>query len=513
MESASDHAQLTGLAIVALAALVCGMVMRRFKQPAVAGYILAGIILGPSSLGLVEDRETIRQLAELGVLMLLFLIGMELSLRGFRAVWKIALATTALQIAVALVAMLGLGRLLGWPMAQVILLGFVVAISSTAVAIKMLQDIGELRTRIGQVTVGVLIAQDLAVVPMMLIVGSFGGGGTIGFAAVVQVVLSLVFLALLIVYLSQRQKIRLPFARLVGKSVDLTPLAGLAFCFGAAALSGLLGLSAAYGAFLAGLVIGNSTSRRIMIHHTAPIQSVLMMAFFLSIGLLIDLRFIWENVWTVLAVVVFITVFKTALNVGLLGLLGESWPSAFLSGVLLAQIGEFSFILAALGMSIGSVSPENYRLIVAVTVLSLVISPFWLETARRLHRVALMGVTSPRETLRLTYGKEASALVRSTRRAEGRVTDLVAGAGRWLGGVLPLARGKADRAEREDRTSSDPSPSPAARMKIGMTGARAGAARWLAQVLPRAGDRPDETPDDPTAEPEPSAPSRGSPAE
>jgi CPA2 family monovalent cation:H+ antiporter-2 len=511
MESAPDHAQLTGLAIVALAALVCGLVMRRFNQPPVAGYILAGVILGPAGFSLVEDRETIQQLAELGVLMLLFLIGMELSLRGFRAVWKIALATTALQVLVALVAMLGLGQLLGWPMPQVILLGFVVAISSTAVAIKMLQDIGELRTRIGQVTVGVLIAQDLAVVPMMLIVGSFGGGGTIGFGALVQVLLSLAFLVLLIVYLSQRQKIRLPFARLVGKSVDLTPLAGLAFCFGAAALSGLLGVSAAYGAFLAGLVIGNSTSRRIMIHYTAPIQSVLMMVFFLSIGLLIDLGFIWENLWTVLAVVAFITVFKTALNVGLLGLLGETWPRAFLSGVLLAQVGEFSFILAALGVSVGAVSPENHRLIVAVTVLSLVISPFWLETARRLHRIALMGVTSPRETLRLTYGREASALVRSTRRAEGRLTAAGAAARGWLGSVLPRAGGKAGQVKRERRAESDPPASRGARMKIGMTGARAGAARWLAQVLPQAGDRPGDARRDPGAEPSPSAPSGGGP--
>jgi CPA2 family monovalent cation:H+ antiporter-2 len=250
-----------------------------------------------------------------------------------------------------------------------------------------------------------------------------------------------------------------------------------------------------------------------MIHHTAPIQSVLMMAFFLSIGLLIDLRFIWDNVWTVLAVVVFIAVFKTALNVGLLGLLGESWPRAFMSGVLLAQIGEFSFILAALGVGVGAVSPENHRLIVAVTVLSLVVSPFWLETARRLHRVALMGVTSPRETLRLTYGKEASALVRTTRRAEGRLTELAAGAGRWLGGVLPPARGKAARVERADRTQTDGPPSPAGRMKIGMTGARASAARWLGQVLPRTGDRRKKTSDDPVAEPEPSAPSQGSPAE
>ena len=437
MESAHDHAQLTGLAIVALAALLCGLVMRRFNQPAITGYILAGVILGPSGVSLVQDRQTIQQLAELGVLMLLFLIGMELSLRGFRAIWKTAVAATLLQIAVALLAMFGLGQLLDWDLPQVILLGFVVAISSTAVAVKMLQDIGELRTRVGQITVGVLIGQDLAVVPMMLIVESYGVGGTIGIEALVKIVLSLAFLALLIVYLSQRQRIRLPFARMVGKSIDLTPLAGLAFCFGASALSGLIGLSAAYGAFLAGLVIGNSTSRRIMIHHTAPIQSVLLMIFFLSIGLLMDLRFIWENLWTVLALVAFITFFKTAVNVGLLGLLGETWPRAFQSGVLLAQIGEFSFILAALGVGVGAVSPGDYRLIVAVTVLSLVISPFWLETARRLHRIALMGITSPRELLRLTYGREAGALVRSTVKAEHRMVDIATGATRWVGDIMP----------------------------------------------------------------------------
>ncbi len=451
MESAPDQTQLTGLAVVALAALICGMVMQRFRQPAVAGYILAGVILGPSSVSLVHDRQTIQQLAELGVLMLLFLIGMELSLRGFRAVLKIALATTALQIAVGLLAMFGLGQLLGWPMPQVILLGFVVAISSTAVAIKMLQEIGELRSRIGQVTVGVLIAQDLAVVPMMLIVGSFGEGGTIGLGSIITVVLSLAFLGLFIYYLSQRQRIRLPFAKLVGKSVDLTPLAGLAFCFGAAAFSGLIGLSPAYGAFLAGLVIGNSTSRKIMIHYTAPIQSILIMVFFLSIGLLIDLRFLWENLWTVLAVVAFITVFKTALNVGLLGLLGETWPRAFLSGVLRAQIGEFSFILAALGVSLGAVSGQDYRLIVAVTVLSLIISPFWLETARRLHRIALVGVTSPREVLRLIYGREASALVRSTRIAEDRMVDMAGSATRWVGEIMPR-RGRFPREGRHDVT-------------------------------------------------------------
>ncbi|MCG8356648.1 MAG: cation:proton antiporter [Kiloniellales bacterium] len=428
------------IAVVALAALGCGLAMQRFRQPALVGYILAGVLLGPSGAGLVENRAAIQLLAELGVLMLLFLLGMELSLRGIRQVWKIALFTTVLQIAAALAVMFGLGELLDWSVASCLVLGFGVAISSTAVAVKMLEEIGELRTRVGQLTVGILIAQDLAVVPMMLILGAFGEAGADPYRPIINVVLSVTFLVLLIVYLSRRKRIRLPFARSVGKSIDLTPLAGLAFCFGAAALSGLLGLSAAYGAFLAGLVIGNSTSRRIMIHTTAPIQSVLLMVFFLSIGLLLDVRYLIDNLGLVLAIVAFILLFKTALNIGVIRALGETWPSAFLSGVLLAQIGEFSFIMAALGISVGAVSLEVHRLIVAVTVLSLVASPIWLEAARRLHRIALLGITSPRETVRLTVGLPATAFRRSSLRGSDRMVEMATNATRWVGDIMPRSR-------------------------------------------------------------------------
>jgi CPA2 family monovalent cation:H+ antiporter-2 len=208
-----------------------------------------------------------------------------------------------------------------------------------------------------------------------------------------------------ILYLSRR-RVHLPFMRVIEGSSDLTPLAGLVFCFVAASVTGLIGLSPAYGAFLAGVVLGNSSIRRLMIRQTEPIQSVLMMVFFLSIGLLLDLQFMLDNLGTVLVLLLILAVAKTGLNAAILKSLGQSWPNAFLAGALLAQIGEFSFLLAAIGRSSGTIDDYNHKLVVCMTVLSLALSPFWLMSARRLQRIALLGVTSSRETIRILYGSE-----------------------------------------------------------------------------------------------------------
>lgn len=380
------HDALIGVAIVVLAALICGIVMTRLRQPAIVGYILAGVILGPSGLQLISDRGAVEELAELGVLLLLFLVGSELSLRSFRTIWQIAVWTTSLQILGSLGTVFLFSLFLGWPTELAIVLGFCVAISSTAVAVKMLEDIGELRTRVGRITVGVLLGQDLAVVPMLLIAANLSGGG-FGFAVISKLLLSVVVLGAVVLVMSARQRIGLPFARVAEQNPDLAPLVGLGYCFGAATLTGAMGLSPAYGAFLAGLVIGNSRDRSTVMVSTLPVQSVLLMVFFLLIGLLMDLGFIWENLGTVLLLLLTVTVFKTAMNVGILRMLGEPWPRAFLTGSLLAQIGEFSFLIVTTAAAHGIIGEETHRLVVAVTVLSLVISPFWLMVARRSDRL------------------------------------------------------------------------------------------------------------------------------
>ncbi len=401
------HAQdaLTGIAAVALAALACGVVLERLRQPAIVGYILAGVLLGPSGLGLVEDRTGIDSLAELGVLMLLFLIGMELSLRAFRRVWLLSLTTTVIQIGAGVGVMLLCAQVLNWSVSAAILFGFVIALSSTAVAVKILESLGELRRRTGRIAVGVLIAQDLAVVPMMITVNAMGGD-EVDWLVVPKIVFSVAFLVGLILYLSSGRKVQLPFSKVVAGHADLLPLSALGFCFGMAALSGLLGLSAAYGAFLAGLIIGNSTDRQSMLGATQPIQSVLMMVFFLSVGLLIDLDYIWANLSTVLILFVVIAVFKTVVNVTALGLLGQAWHHAFLAGIMISQVGEFSFLLAVIATDAGVISQAHSRLIVAVTVMSLALSPLWVITGRRVQLLVSYGITESRELMALVYGPE-----------------------------------------------------------------------------------------------------------
>lgn len=400
------HNDFTGIAIVALAAMSCGVLFARLKQPAIVGYILAGVLLGPSVLGLVTDREAVSLLAELGIIMLLFVIGTELSVKRFAEVWRVAVVTTLLQVAGSVGLMLTGQYLLKWSFGMSVLLGYAVALSSTAVVIKLLQQIGELDRPAGRVTVGVLIAQDMAVVPMMLSLDALTKTGLSPVEGI-KVVGSVVLLVGLVLFLLKRE-IRVPYASLIAGNADLGPLSAFAYCFGAAALAGLAGLSPGYGAFLIGLIIGNSKHGHDITHHALSIQAVLLMVFFLSVGLLLDLKFLWDNIGTVLLLLSVVTIFKTLLNIGALRLQRVPWTEAFIAGVALAQIGEFSFLLSGAGVAKGLLGKPQAQLVVAVTVLSLTISPLWLLTMRRLAAHHDTFITL-KDVLVGVYGGEARA--------------------------------------------------------------------------------------------------------
>jgi CPA2 family monovalent cation:H+ antiporter-2 len=420
----SNHvADLTGIAFIAAFAVIMGFAFVRMRQPPIVGYILAGIVLGPTGLGLVANTSSIVLLAELGVIMLLFLIGMELSLIAFKTVLAKATLIVLAQVGVSLAITFSFAVLLDWPPEQAVLLGFIVAVSSTAVAIRILDEVGELRTQIGRITVGVLIAQDIAIVPMLVLVESMPITEDSLISLFVKLALTAVILFSAIYLLSRRGKIILPFTDAVRGNVDLLALGALAFCFAAAAITGVLGLSAAFGAFLAGLVVSSSTIRAQAIEVTLPIQSILMVVFFLSIGLLIDLVYVRDNLATVFFFVVGVLVAKSVVNVLLIRIAGEPWDVAFQGGLALGQIGEFSFVLATVGIGSGAIDPSGYRLAIAVIAISLLVSPLWMISVRRFHSVAQAGITDFRVALSEAYAEElgeigkGAAALRRRRRA------------------------------------------------------------------------------------------------
>jgi len=385
-----NHFELVELTTVFLSALVCGLILLRLRQPPLVGYIVAGVVLGPSFLELVSNKEAVRFFAELGAMLLMFVIGMELSLRSFRRLYKLTLGVVAVQIASGLTVAFVIGWLFGWGIKGSVIIGFAIALSSTAVGVNMLEDVGELRTTIGRLAVGILIAQDLAVVPMFVIVENIGGEAGADPLLFVRVVGALGFLAWLVPFMSAKKRLSLPFAEWVPHESGVTVLAGLTFCFLLATLSGLLGLTTAFGSFVAGLIIGNSQQRSQFFHATVPVRDVLLMLFFLSIGLSIDFGYVAQHIPELILLVLFIFILKTAGNLLILRAFNQSWVRSIRTASVLAQMGEFSLILGATGLSAGALSFEGYRMLVTVIALTLVASPLWLSSAREISKARYM---------------------------------------------------------------------------------------------------------------------------
>jgi CPA2 family monovalent cation:H+ antiporter-2 len=381
-----EHLSLAPIALLLVGTVVSGLLLAALRQPPLVGYIIAGAIFGPSGLGLITDRTIIDIFAALGVLVLLFVVGTHLSLRAFKNIYRTAIGATLIQIVVSVLLMLLLAQLFGWQYQRAIFYGFCLALSSTAVGIKILEDIGELRTETGRCAVGVLIAQDLAVVPMLIIiVGLSSEAGVDLGPLLLKLLVAVAVLAALIWWLSRRQRVHLPFRGLLVRYADLAPVAALALCVIGAALSNALELSASLGAFIAGLYVGNTTERALMVRAMEPIQSLLVMMFFLSIGLLLDLKFVSTHLGTVLLLIGFVFLLNSGINVLALRAVGEHWRIAFVAGFALAQVGEFAFVLSQTAVSNRLIGEEAQRVVVAVIAMTMMISPLWLELARRLH--------------------------------------------------------------------------------------------------------------------------------
>ena len=392
------HAEtLTTIALELSIAVLCGLVLRWLKLPVTPAFILAGIVIGPTGLGLVEDPHQIEELADLGVLLLLFIIGMELRLQSFGALLPIALGTALAEILVMTAIALLAARFASRETASALVIGFMVAISSTAVAIKMMDEAEEKSSPAGKLALAILVAQDLAVIPLLLITSALGGASSTAAIPLValKLALSLALLCGLVAALTRVKSFRFPFSGVILRDVDFGTLSILGICFVSATAFGLIGLSPALGAFLAGLCVGHSTLRRPALRVAEPVHSLLLFSFFLSVGLLIDLRYVWRELWLIAAALLVVTVGKTLLNYGVLRLFRQRHDTAVLAALFLAPIGEFSFVLGATASEGGVMTPEGRDLAIAVVALSLLVSPLWFVGAERAHRLAVRGLATP----------------------------------------------------------------------------------------------------------------------
>ncbi|MGQ0526808.1 MAG: cation:proton antiporter domain-containing protein [Alphaproteobacteria bacterium] len=376
---------LLDIALVIMLATLAAVFLSRLQQQPIVGYVLAGVVIGPAMLGLIGDESQISFMAELGVILLLFILGMEMPIKAFRKTYKLALSVTLGLTGLSIALTFALGFLMDLSFQEKIVYGFILSLSSTAVAVKLLMDTDLMQSLAGQIAISVLITQDLLFVPMIMLTNALGTSGAFNMDFLLRLVAALGILIITILFLSRKKKVHLLFEKSVEQHKDLIPVAALAWCFLAAALSQIAGLSPAFGAFLSGLVIGNSYSKEKVLPKIEPMQSVMIMVFFLSIGMLLDFQVIAEHFKLILLLLFGTMFFKTVISILILKffLPQERWRYCFVTGLSIGQIGEFSFILAAAALASGIFDNESYKIIIAVIALSLSISPLWASLVNK----------------------------------------------------------------------------------------------------------------------------------
>ena len=371
------EAELLTTTFLMLSAIGCGLVLKLVKQPPLVGYILAGLFIGPSGMGLIDYSAEISSLAELGIILLLFIIGMELSVKAFLTVVRPAVIATMAQIMCSILLAFLVSFYFSWSGPQILLVGFILTLSSTAVALMVLDQLGLLRAHVGQLTVGVLVAQDIAVVPMLVFAGAGAGMLAEWPLLVTRIGLAVTVLGVLLFWIARTARLRLPFGQGLEDNIELSVLLGLGLCFMAASLTGFMGLSPVFGAFCAGLAISHTNLRKPILEATHPLQSLLIVIFFVSIGLLVDLNYVSTHWGVILLVTVAVLCLKTIFGWVLLYVGGEPAGRALVSSLITPQIGEFSFVLTTTGVASGIFISEEADFLLAVIAASLFVSPIW----------------------------------------------------------------------------------------------------------------------------------------
>lgn len=355
-------------------------VLQKLKVSSVVGFLTAGVVLGPHGFGIVRKVQEVELLAEVGVILLLFVIGLEISLRNLKRIRSTILGGGLSQVLLTLLATTAISYLFLGKWSASIFTGFLISLSSTAIVMKMIFDRGEMDSPHGRISMGILIFQDLCVVPFMLLIPILSGHQESGNGLLWTLIKSAGILFAVI--LSARWLVPFLLHQIVRtRSRELFVITIILLCLGTALLTSSLGLSLALGAFLAGLVISESEYAYQAISDILPFKDSLNGLFFISVGMLMNLRFLGDNLTIILFIVFMICLLKTATGFLSVYLLGHPARVSVQTGLHLAQIGEFSFVLAVAGKSAGLITENLYQLFLSAAVLTMVLTPFLLRAA------------------------------------------------------------------------------------------------------------------------------------
>ncbi len=356
----------------------------RLKIPPIIGFLLTGLLAGPHGLGLIQATHEVEVLAEIGVILLLFVIGMELSFDELLRLRKPVFLGGLTQVLLTIIVFDGLAYICGFSISRTVFVGFLAALSSTAVVLKLLTERAEINAPHGRISLGILIFQDIIVVPMMLLVPLLAGESeNLGLTLVLLVGKALLIVAVLYVL----AKKVLPWVLLLvvrTRSRELFLLTTLGLCFSIALLTSSFGLSLSLGAFLAGLLISESEYSLSALEGVLPFRDVFTSLFFISIGMLLDTGYVFDHLLLVALISVVVLAVKSLIATGAVMVLRYPLRVAAQTGLGLGQIGEFSFVLAGVGLSSGLIGMNEYQLFLSAAILTMAVTPFLMSAAPRL---------------------------------------------------------------------------------------------------------------------------------
>lgn len=401
-----DIVIILGLSIVIILAF------QKLKLPAILGFLIAGIIAGPHAFNLISSKHEVELLSEIGIIFLLFVIGIELSLKGLASIKKTIFLGGGLQVGGTILITTGISTFVGLPLNTSIFLGFLFSLSSTAIVLKLLQEKGELSAPHGRINLGILIFQDIIVVPMMLLTPLLAGE-TPNILKTVAIMVVKILLVLVIVYILARYVAPKIFGWVVQtKNQELFILTVVVFCFGVAWLTSTVGLSLALGAFFAGLIISESDYSHQATANVLPFREIFISFFFISVGTLLNLDFFFSNIVIILALVIGVVLLKM-LVIGLTVLiLRYSARTVFMVVFSLFQVGEFSLLLSSVGKD-NEIIPENiYQYFLAISIITMGITPFLISLSPRITYSLLKAPIPP------TVRKRLENIKRSTKAEE-----------------------------------------------------------------------------------------------